>query len=101
MTPQDERARRADLLLSSPEHSSARTASDHGTSLARDAVSSSVQAWRAHRARQWAEPFPSPWRRIRSAIGLAVLVVLLGVVVAGLIGAALVAIVLAGSHLVG
>jgi hypothetical protein len=101
MAPQEERAHRADLLLSSPERSSARTASDHGTRLARDAVRPLLEVWRVRRARRLAEPFPSPWRRLRSALGLGVLVVVLGVVVAALVGAALVTIVLVGSHLVG
>ena len=62
---------------------------------------SAVRSWQERRLERLARPFPSPWRRLRSALGLAIIVLLLGGLIAALIIASLIALVLAGSHLVG
>ena len=62
---------------------------------------STVRSWQERRQERLARPFPSPWRRLRSALGLAVTVLLLGGLIAALIIASLITLVLAGSHLVG
>ncbi|MCC6436368.1 MAG: hypothetical protein IT196_15135 [Acidimicrobiales bacterium] len=56
---------------------------------------------RERRAEQQERPFPSAGRRIRSAVGLVVLVGVLGCLLAALVGAVLAAVVIVGNHLVG
>lgn len=105
MATEQELPGRLDLLGSSPELSSASSPS-HRARLARsehNATAGSYPAgtWAERRRARREQPFPSPLRRLASALQLALLVVSLGVLVAALLGALAVAVVLIGSHLVG
>ena len=54
----------------------------------------------AGRAERATAPFPSPWHRARSAVELAAIVVLLGVLIAALVGGLLAAAIVLASHVV-
>ncbi|MEZ5233391.1 MAG: hypothetical protein AB7W59_00595 [Acidimicrobiia bacterium] len=70
-------------------------------SLARPWWPATAARWRERRAERLQRPFPSPGRRIRSAVGLVALVIFLGGLVAALIGAAMVTLLIVANHLVG
>jgi len=87
-------------LVTSSESFSATPAARRDPRLARTEPLRGAAARRARRQARFDEPYPPLWRRLLSITELGGLLVVLGVVTALLIGAAAVAVLLVGSHLV-